>query len=74
MINSKNELGKLTSTEHKLYLECAVVALQGMLAAQNGSQSSFSPSLYPETTAGMAFDIADAMVAEYRERFEPNER
>jgi len=70
---SKNDLGKLTTTEHKLYLECAVAALQGMLA-QSDAQSSFSPSLYPETTAGLAFDFADAMIAEYRERFEPHER
>ena len=71
---SEHNLEHLSATEHKLYIECAVAALQGMLAAQNGSQSSFSPSLYPETTAGLAFDIADAMVSEYRERFEPNER
>lgn len=74
MINSKNDLRELTTTEHNLYLKCAVTSLQGMLAAQNGPQSSFSPSLYPETTARLAFDLADAMVAEYRNRFEPNER
>lgn len=70
---SEHNLEHLTATEHKLYLECAVSALQGMLA-QSGAQSSFAPSLYPETTAGLAFDFADAMVAEYRNRFEPNER
>lgn len=73
MISGHN-LEHLSATEHKLYLECVVAALQGMLAAQNGSQSSFSPSLYPETTAGLAFGIADAMIAEYRNRFELNER
>lgn len=65
---SKHNLEHLSATEHKLYMESAVAALNGILTGSNLT------SLYPETTAGMAFDIADTMVAEYRERFEPNER
>ena len=65
---SKHDLERLGATEHKLYIESAVAALNGILSEDN------IRSLYPETTAGIAFDIADAMVAEYRERFELNER
>lgn len=67
---SEHNLEHLNATEHKLYIESAVAALNGILSGDN----HITHSVYPETIAGKAFDIADAMVAEYRERFEPNER
>lgn len=69
MIGEHN-LEHLNAIEHKLYIESAVAALNGILS----SDRNITQSVYPETIAGMAFDLADAMVAEYRERFEPNER
>lgn len=67
---SKHNLERLSATEYKLYMESAVAAMNGMLSADR----NILASIYPETIAGNAFDIADAMVAEYRERFELNER
>lgn len=67
---SKHNLEHLSATEHKLYLKSAVAAMNGILS----SDRNITQSVYPETIAGMAFDLADAMVAEYREHFEPNER
>ena len=69
-MKGENNLEHLSATEHKLYLKSAVAAMNGILSADR----NIIQSVYPETIAGMAFDIADAMVAEYRERFEPNER
>lgn len=67
---SEHNLEHLSATEHKLYIESAVAAMNGILSADR----NITNSIYLETIAGKAFDIADAMVAEYRERFEPNER
>lgn len=67
---SEHNLEHLSETEHKLYMESAVAAMNGIMSADRNITNSF----YLETIARNAFDIADAMVAEYRERFEPNER
>jgi hypothetical protein len=67
---SEHNLEHLSATEHKIYIESAVAAMNGILSADR----NITNSIYLETIAGKAFDIADAMVAEYRERFEPNER
>lgn len=65
---SEHNLEQLSAREYKLYTESAVAAMNGILSSDSAR------ALYPETIAGVAFDIADAMVAEYRERFELNER
>lgn len=67
-MKSGHNLEHLSDTEYMLYLECAVAAMQAMLTNNSAGSS------YPFTCAVLAFDAADAMVAEYRNRFEPNER
>ena len=67
---SEHNLERLSAAEYKFYMESAMAALTGILSGMN----HVSSSLYTENIARMAFDMADAMVAEYRERFELNER
>jgi hypothetical protein len=67
---SEHNLEHLSATEHKLYIESAMTAMNGILSADR----DITNAMYLETIARTAFDIADSMVAEYRERFEPNER
>ncbi len=67
---SEHNLERLSAREYKLYIDSAVAAMNGMMSADR----NITGSIYLETIAGTAFDIADAMVAEYRERFELNER
>lgn len=63
----------LTSAERKLWLDSAVSAMQGLQESSSKLISELSDS-FAEITAKRAFDIADAMVKEYRKRTFPNER
>lgn len=54
----------MTITE--FYLNTAIAAMQGI--QENGSKLSIAADLMPKETAKIAFDIADAMVKELKNR------
>lgn len=54
----------------EFYQQCAIGAMQGI--QENGTKFGLVADFLPKELAMKAFDIADAMVIEYRKRIKEN--
>lgn len=61
-INPKN----LHGVELDFYMNSAISAMQGI--QENGTKLGVVADLLPKRTAELAFDMADAMLSEFRKR------
>lgn len=53
-------------TEEEFYQQCAIAAMQGL--QESSTKISLLADVAPEKTAIISFNIADAMLKEYRKR------
>lgn len=53
-------------TEEEFYQQCAIAAMQGL--QESSTKISLLADIAPEKTAVISFNIADAMLKEYRKR------
>lgn len=53
-------------TEEEFYQQCAIAAMQGL--QESSTKISLLADIAPEKTAIISFNIADAMLKEYRKR------
>jgi len=66
-ISEKQSKNSLTELEDEFYRNCAIAAMQGI--QENGTKlGEIAAELFPEKTSKLAFDMADAMLKEYRKR------
>lgn len=53
-------------SEEEFYQQCAIAAMQGL--QESSTKISLLADIAPEKTAIISFNIADAMLKEYRKR------